>query len=188
MNIRARTGQVQSIKSAQRKSKRKQANTTLRRTSVKAMLTRSELPLILFVDDDPDALASTAELFESLFNIKTAGSGHEALGKLEETPLPDIVIADLGMPGMNGHQLCEAIKSDARTRDITIIFLTGEDTTEAELEGFELGAADFIPKPVEPRTFVSRIRSHMRRKLERDRLQDLSEYLELRSRNLTQSS
>ncbi|MDN6871091.1 response regulator [Pseudomonas citronellolis] len=188
MNIRARTGQVQSIKSAQRKSKRKQANTTLRRTSVKAMLTRSELPLILLVDDDPDALALTAELLESLFNIKTAGSGHEALGTLEETPLPDIVIADLGMPGMNGHQLCEAIKSDARTRDITIIFLTGEDTTEAELEGFELGAADFIPKPVEPRTFVSRIRSHMRRKLERDRLQDLSEYLELRSRNLTQSS
>ncbi|SDK91885.1 putative two-component system response regulator [Pseudomonas delhiensis] len=151
------------------------------------MLTRSELPLILLVDDDPDALASTAELLESLFNIKTAGSGHEALGKLQELPLPDIVIADLGMPGMNGHRLCEAIKSDARTKDITLIFLTGEDTTEAELEGFELGAADFIPKPVEPRTFVSRIRSHMRRKLERDRLQDLSEYLELRSRNLLQS-
>ena len=59
------------------------------------MLTRSELPLILLVDDDPDALALTAELLESLFNIKTAGSGHEALGTLEETPLPDIVIADI---------------------------------------------------------------------------------------------
>ncbi|SEK17292.1 putative two-component system response regulator [Variovorax sp. OK605] len=135
-------------------------------------------PTILVVDDTPDNLTLMSTLLRDEFRVKVANSGEKALRVLEAAPLPDLVLLDVMMPGMSGYDVCIAIKASARTERVPVIFLTALDGPEDERIGLELGAADYITKPIKPAICLQRVRNHLQLKAAADFLHDRNAYLE----------
>lgn len=105
-------------------------------------------PLILIVDDVPKNLQILGTLLRKIdCELAVATDGHQALNTIERVK-PDLILLDIMMPGMNGFEVCRQLKSDDETRDIPVIFLTANDNPEDITKGFELGAVDYITKPV----------------------------------------
>jgi DNA-binding response OmpR family regulator len=104
------------------------------------------------------------------YTVKAAINGEMALKIVEKSP-PDIILLDIMMPGMSGYEVCEQLKADSSTRDIPVIFLTAMEQTTDEARGFELGAADYITKPVNPPILEARVRTHLALKFAMDDLQ-----------------
>jgi sigma-B regulation protein RsbU (phosphoserine phosphatase) len=104
------------------------------------------------------------------YTVKAAINGEMALKIVEKSP-PDIILLDIMMPGMSGYEVCEQLKADPSTRDIPVIFLTAMEQTTDEARGFELGAADYITKPVNPPILEARVRTHLALKFAMDDLQ-----------------
>jgi putative two-component system response regulator len=144
---------------------------------------------ILVVDDNMDNLTLMAGLLKDRYRVRLAISGGKALKiALGDSP-PDLILLDIMMPGMSGWEVCHAIKADARARNIPIIFLTAMSSTEDEKMGFEMGAADFITKPVNPPIVFARVATQLQLKEAADFLKDQNSYLEAevarRGRELT---
>jgi putative two-component system response regulator len=144
---------------------------------------------ILVVDDNMDNLTLMAGLLKDRYRVRLAISGGKALKiALGDSP-PDLILLDIMMPGMSGWEVCHAIKADARARSIPIIFLTAMSSTEDEKMGFEMGAADFITKPVNPPIVFARVATQLQLKEAADFLKDQNSYLEAevarRGRELT---
>lgn len=137
---------------------------------------KAERPVVLAVDDTPENLDVVKGILSADYRIKAATNGEAAL-RIVDKQLPDIILLDIMMPGMSGLEVCQRLKSDPRTADIPIIFLTAKDQTEDEAEGFELGAADYILKPVNPPILKARVKTHVALKQSRDSLQEASEAL-----------
>src|SRR3990167_2850537 len=114
-------------------------------------------PTVLVVDDTPDNLALMSELLGEHYRVKVASSGERALKAVQSDPVPDLVLLDIMMPGMDGYEVCRQLKASAATRDIPVIFLTARADTEDERKGFELGAVDYITKPVSPPIVQARL-------------------------------
>jgi putative two-component system response regulator len=93
-------------------------------------------------------------------------------------PHPDLILLDVMMPGMDGYQVFEHLRSDRATRDIPVIFITAMDSTEAELHGLNAGAVDYIAKPIVPAVVLARVRTQLELKQARDRLHDQNSFLE----------
>lgn len=105
---------------------------------------------LLIVDDEAKLLRAVAvDLRAEGYEVSTAGSGAEALLAVAKS-LPDLVISDIRMPGMDGYQLARRLKENPRTALIPIIFLTAKDTTADRIEGFRAGVDAYISKPFEP--------------------------------------
>jgi putative two-component system response regulator len=115
---------------------------------------------ILAVDDTPENLDVVKGLLSDDYIVKAATSGAMAL-KIVEKQRPDLVLLDIMMPGMSGYEVCEQLKANPDTRDIPVIFLTAMEQTTDEAQGFELGAADYITKPVNPPILQARVRTHL---------------------------
>jgi type IV pilus assembly protein PilB len=112
---------------------------------------------ILVVDDDPVLLESLRDLLlEALYDVATAGDGREALAVVYQDP-PDLVVTDLQMPGMDGLELLKRLRGDLATRQIPILFLTVVDSLEDEARAFDLGADDYITKPIQRSRLLGRI-------------------------------
>jgi len=140
---------------------------------------------VLVVDDTPDNLSLMSSLLKDLYRVKVANNGEKALQIAgSETP-PDLILLDIMMPGMDGYEVCKRLKGDAGTRDIPVIFLTAKAEVEDEARGLELGAVDYITKPVSPPIVVARVRNHLELKTARDLLRAHSEQLELKVRERT---
>jgi DNA-binding response OmpR family regulator len=92
------------------------------------------------------------------YEVISATSGPEALRKIEKEQ-PDLVVLDIMMPGMSGHEVCRRIREDPHTRAIPIIFLTAKDSPAERDEGLELGANAYITKPFGPRRLIEAIES-----------------------------
>jgi DNA-binding response OmpR family regulator len=136
------------------------------------MMTQFErTPTILIVDDNELNREVVADLIEFSIscNIRKAASGGEAL-KLLEAQSPDLVLLDVNMPGMDGYAVCRAIRSGDATREIPVIFLTGQRDSEFIVNGFEAGGSDYLLKPYEGRELLARVRVHLELKLRRDEL------------------
>lgn len=118
---------------------------------------------ILIVDDDPAGIASLGIMLEDIARVRFATSGPDALIRVFDA-VPDLIILDVEMPGMNGFALCEKLKTDPRTSDVPVIFLTGHDSPEQEIAGLELGAVDFISKPARAPLVRARAKNHLRMK------------------------
>ena len=103
--------------------------------------------VILAVDDTPENLDVVKGVLGGDFVIKAAINGMIALKIAEKSP-PNLILLDIQMPGMDGFEVCEQLKSNPETADIPVIFLTAVEQTTDEAKGFELGAADYITKPV----------------------------------------
>jgi serine phosphatase RsbU (regulator of sigma subunit)/CheY-like chemotaxis protein len=133
----------------------------------------TDRPVVLAVDDTPMNLEIVIGILTPEYQVKAATSGAAAL-RIVEKQLPDIILLDIMMPGMNGLEVCRKLKEDPRSADIPVIFLTAKDQTEDEAEGFELGAADYILKPVNPPILQARVKTHLALKQSMDALQKTS--------------
>ncbi|MDH4563859.1 two-component system response regulator [Pseudomonas sp. BN411] len=133
---------------------------------------------VLVVDDTPDNLMLMADLLKDRYRVKAANSGEKALRLLQADPLPDLILLDIMMPGLSGHQVAEQLKHDPRTTDIPIIFLTAMAAMEDEILGLKLGAVDYITKPISPPVVLARVETQLKIKAAADFLRDQKEYLE----------
>jgi putative two-component system response regulator len=138
----------------------------------------SDKATILVVDDTPDNLQLMSGLLKDKYKVLVANSGERALkAAFGDTP-PDLILLDIMMPGMDGYEVCRRLVADPRTSEIPIIFLTGKTQVEDEAMGFELGAADYITKPISPPIVLARIKIQLLLKAARDYLKDKSDFLE----------
>ncbi|KRC17455.1 MULTISPECIES: HD-GYP domain-containing protein [unclassified Acidovorax] len=135
-------------------------------------------PLILAVDDSSDNLWVLSGLLKDQYRVKLAGSGEKALQIARSTPPPDLILLDVMMPGMSGHEVCRQLKEAPATRDIPIIFLTAMTGTEDEKVGLALGAADFITKPINPPIVLARVATQLQAKAGADFLRDQNQFLQ----------
>jgi len=107
------------------------------------------------------------QAFASDHQVMMATAGEQAL-TLCKTQQPDILLLDVMMPGMDGHEVCRRLKADPTTRDILVIFITAHTDEVAETFGLELGAVDFISKPINPKIVGARIKTHLTLKAQAD--------------------
>ena len=137
-----------------------------------------QAPTVLVVDDTPDNLALMAELLQDRYRVRVANSGERALAMAQTDPVPDLVLLDIMMPGMDGYEVCRRLQANAATRSIPVIFLTARADSEDERMGLELGAVDYITKPVSPPIMLARVQTHLALKATADFLRNKSAYLE----------
>jgi putative two-component system response regulator len=134
-------------------------------------------PTVLVVDDEPLNVAVLSELLLPDYRVLGARSGPIALDLLE-TELPDLILLDVMMPGMDGHAVLSQLRACARTSGVPVIFVTALGTETDEERGLALGAADYIAKPIKPAVVLQRVRTQLELKAARDRLLDQNEWLE----------
>lgn len=116
---------------------------------------------ILVVDDTPTNLKVLFELLnQSGFKVSIAKSGESALKKVHEA-LPDLILLDVMMPGIDGFETCRRLKSDSRSKDIPVIFMTVLSDLVDKVKGLKLGAVDYITKPIEQEEVLARINVHL---------------------------
>jgi two-component system alkaline phosphatase synthesis response regulator PhoP len=119
---------------------------------------------ILLVDDEPDILEFIGyNLKKEGYQVFYAKNGSEAI-TIAKKELPQLIILDIMMPGMDGIETCREIRETEALKEVMIIFLTARNEDYSQIAGFEVGADDFINKPVRPRVLVSRIKAVLRRK------------------------
>ena len=135
-------------------------------------------PVVLVVDDTPANLALVSSLLKDLYMVKVANRGARALQVAATKPMPDLILLDIMMPEMDGYEVIVKLKENPETADIPVIFLTAKAEVEDEQKGFELGAIDYITKPISPPIVLARVKTHLTLKNARDFLKDKNEYLE----------
>jgi putative two-component system response regulator len=133
---------------------------------------------ILVVDDTPDNLFLMSGLLKDLYKVKVASGGEKALRIAQSDNPPDLILLDVMMPDMDGYEVCRRLKENPGTRDIPVIFLTAKSAVDDERMGFELGACDYIAKPVSPPIVLARVKNHLALKASADFLRDKNDYLE----------
>ncbi len=138
---------------------------------------------ILVVDDNPANLGLLASMLQDEgYDVRAALSGTLALGALEGD-LPDLVLCDVNMPGVNGFDVCLAMKSNLRTRQIPVIFISALDAIGDKVAAFEVGGADYITKPLQVREVLSRVATQLTiLRLRRELLRQREENAELLQR------
>ncbi|MDO9314100.1 MAG: two-component system response regulator [Burkholderiaceae bacterium] len=134
---------------------------------------------ILIVDDNPENLTVLGELLCERYKVRAANSGPRALQLVSQTPIPDLILLDIMMPGMNGYEVLERLQEIPNLRDIPVIFTTAMSADEDEQRGIVLGAVDYITKPLKPAIVLARVHAHLELKLARDRLQHVNDSLEI---------
>ena len=137
----------------------------------------TEKAIILVVDDTPDNLTLMSGLLKDNYKVKVANSGERALKIAQSETQPDLILLDIMMPEMDGYEVCRRLKADDRTRAIPIIFLTAKTEVVDETLGFELGASDYITKPISPPIVLARVETHLAIKRVQDFLKDKNTYL-----------
>lgn len=128
------------------------------------------------VDDTPENVDVLAGILREHYQIKVALDGERALQIASAHP-PDLVLLDVMMPGMDGYEVCRRLKADPRTAGVPVIFVTARTEIEDEMRGLELGAVDYLTKPVSAPIVLARVKSHIQLKHSSDRLRDLSNQL-----------
>jgi putative two-component system response regulator len=132
---------------------------------------------ILVADDIPENITTMVALLQDRYRVKVATSGSAAVQLATATP-PDLILLDVSMPGLNGYEACRQLKANPVTADIPVIFLTSRTGEHDETHAFQVGAVDYIMKPVSPLVVHARIATHLTLKNARDFLRDKSAYLE----------
>ena len=146
----------------------------------------AERPKILLVDDETLYIDILVDLLKDDYSTIVAKSGAQALKRVADDPLPDLVLLDILMPGMDGYEVCRLLKEDRRTRSIPVIFLTVKSEVSDEIRGFELGAVDYIAKPMSPPIVRARVKSHLALHRAQQQLEDQNELLEHRVQERTE--
>jgi len=119
-------------------------------------------PTILVVDDTPDNLHLLTALFKDEFKVKIAHNGEKALDICRADTPPDLVLLDVMMPGLDGFEVAQQLRAHPQSEHVPIIFVTALADDASRLKGMELGAVDFVTKPIDPDTLRLRVRNFMR--------------------------
>ena len=125
---------------------------------------------VLVVDDTKENLTVIGQLLRPHYHVRVANSGPRALQVAASEPRPDLILLDVMMPGMDGYQVLQALHRQTATRDIPVIFVTAMDADEDEERGLDLGAVDYVTKPIKPGLLLARVRAHLELKAARDAL------------------
>ncbi|MCE5181690.1 MAG: diguanylate cyclase [Betaproteobacteria bacterium] len=128
---------------------------------------------ILIVDDIPVNVALLAAILSKDHNVLSATSGEMALD-MAAREQPDLILLDIMMPGMDGHEVCRRLKSSETTKNIPVIFVTAKSSAEDEAYGFDLGAVDYITKPFHIPVVKARVRNHLSLKVKTDLLEEIA--------------
>ena len=123
---------------------------------------------ILIVDDQAENVQMLMQALKADYALIAARSGEKALQLARRAPPPDIILLDVMMPEMDGHEVCATLKADATTRDIPVIFITSLSEADDEAKGLGLGAVDYITKPFNPDLVRARVRNHLELARSRD--------------------
>ncbi len=115
---------------------------------------------ILLVDDATDILDVLGRMLRPLYQVKFATNGLDALAIARRSP-PSLILLDVMMAGLDGHEVCRLLKADLRTRDVPIIFITASDNGDDEQRGLDLGAVDYLRKPLNPPLVLRRVAIHL---------------------------
>ena len=116
---------------------------------------------VLVVDDAPPNIQVVNSILKNTYKVRIATNGEKALESVKMSPPPDLILLDVMMPGMDGYEVCTHLKTDPLTKDIPVIFLTGQTETADETRGFEVGAVDYIHKPFSPAVVQARVQTHL---------------------------
>ncbi|MCU7936535.1 MAG: two-component system response regulator [Candidatus Thiodiazotropha sp. (ex Dulcina madagascariensis)] len=143
-------------------------------------------PKILIVDDEKFYIDVVVGLLEDNYKIVVAKDGDHALRRAASDPPPDLILLDILMPEMDGYEVCRRLKADPVTREIPVIFLTVKSEVADELKGFELGAVDYISKPMSPPIVQARVNTHIALNKARELLADQNQHLETKVRERTE--
>lgn len=135
---------------------------------------------ILIVDDTEANLEVLAEILGDQYDIMVAQDGSEALERIN-AEIPDLILLDIMMPGMDGYEVCRRLQAKDETREIPIIFVTAMSEVEDETKGLEIGAVDYITKPISAPVVRARVKTHLRLKTA---LQDLKHHNEVLNENI----
>src|SRR5664279_1861141 len=135
-------------------------------------------PTVLIVDDTPDNLSLRSGLLKDDYKVKVANNGEKALRIARSENPPDLILLDIMMPEMDGYEVCRRLKADSATQDIPVIFLTAKSQIDDEKMGLELGAVDYLTKPVSPPIVMARVKNHLALKAHADFLHDKNDFLE----------
>lgn len=128
---------------------------------------------ILAVDDTPASLKLLADLLaEEGYQVRAALSGELALNAAINNP-PELVLLDICMPGMDGFEVCRQLKANPKTQGIPVIFVSAISETVEKVQGFELGAVDFVTKPFQREELVARVRTHLEFNRLRNHLEEM---------------
>jgi putative two-component system response regulator len=138
----------------------------------------ADRPTILVVDDTPDNLALMSGLLRDSYKVKVANSGERALKQVQGDAKPDLILLDIMMPGLSGYDVIAELRANPETRNIPVIFLTAMSAAEDEKKGLELGAADYITKPISPPIVMARVKTQLQNKAAADFLRDKNVFLE----------
>lgn len=137
------------------------------------MMTDNKTSLILIVDDDLINIEILNAVLEDEYDIIFASGGQQAL-ELAKKHQPDLILLDVLMPVMDGYEVCEYLKADSRTATIPVIFITGLNDMQAEIKGLQVGAIDYVTKPINPPIVQMRVRNHIELQRARNSLKHLA--------------
>lgn len=135
---------------------------------------------ILVVEDEPINLAFLQGLLQDQYQVRTALGGEAALREVIKHPLPNLILLDILMPGMDGFEVLKRLRENPVTKDIPVIFVTALIDEDDEQKGLELGAVDYIHKPINNVVVLSRVRTHLQARMARDMLNRQKQQLEQR--------
>lgn len=122
----------------------------------------NDKPLVLAVDDSVQNLDMLEEILKRDFRLALVESGEAALAWSLSNPVPDCVLLDIMMSGIDGYEVCKQLHANAMYQDVPIMFISALDETPDKLKGFEVGGVDYVTKPFEPRELLARVRTHVR--------------------------
>jgi len=135
------------------------------------------MPRILVVDDEKFYIDVLVNLLQDDYRVSIAKNGAAALKRAQSATPPDLILLDILMPGIDGYEVCRQLKADERTASIPVIFLTVKSEVDDEVRGFELGAVDYIAKPMSPPIVRTRVKNHLMLTQARKILEDQKEVL-----------
>ncbi|ABV35993.1 response regulator receiver protein [Shewanella sediminis HAW-EB3] len=134
----------------------------------------NDLPTILIVDDTRTNIQLLAGCLKKDYRLKIAMNGQRCLELARIDPLPDLILLDVVMPEMDGYEVCRKLKANPHTQHIPIIFVTGRDSDDEEEYGLQLGAVDYITKPIRPAIVTARVSTQIMLKQKSDELRNMA--------------
>jgi two-component system sensor histidine kinase/response regulator len=142
------------------------------------MVTSSPQDTLLIIDDMPENVMVLLHFLTNKgFTVLVAQDGEEGIETAEYTN-PDLILLDVMMPGIDGFEVCDKLKSSDKLKDIPIIFMTALSDTVDKVKGFSLGAADYITKPIQQEEVLARIKTHIKLRKLQLQLQEQNQYLQ----------
>ena len=123
------------------------------------------LPTVLIVDDEPANISILAGALDDSYNVKVAANGNEALKVAHHGPPPELILLDALMPDMTGFEVCQRLREKETTAEVPVIFVTSLDDQINEEKGFQVGAVDYIYKPISVAIVRARVKVHVEHRL-----------------------